>query len=290
MVSEAQRDCEVQRLCEEQKEYGAQIAVKNTQRVLHNSQTQDGGKNWNKEQATFIEVVETQPRFTKVSSIDNPISIDLTDEVMEEKGIWEDLAFIARIIGPKQPRKCITPWVEKNWVSIQPWIPNFNPLNLVIYESPIWIRLFNLPIEYWGDLCLEKIGRSLGTLLELDEGIIENDSYVYARMRIATVKQIPSCLDLITANGIWKQNIEIEKDLKECQRCGSRSHPTKKYRIYVRRAKKKIQKDEKMVWLEKMNARPQMTQEDLMTQSKDYIHTEPIPQPCLKDSELDNQN
>ncbi|GLJ11098.1 hypothetical protein SUGI_0142910 [Cryptomeria japonica] len=304
---------EAQRLCEEQKEYGAQIAVKNTQRSIH--------KNWNNEQATFIEVVEPQPRFTEESSIDNPISIDLTDEVME-KSIWEDLAFIARIIGPKQPRKCITPWVEKNWGSqvvvkylpkgffviifadkeerdkalnaknwyfekfplyIQPWTPNFNPLNLAIYESPVWIRLFNLPIEYWGDPCLEKIGRSLGTLLELDEGIIENDSYVYARMRIAAVKQIPSCLDLITANGIWKKNIEIEKDLKECQRCGSRSHPTKKCRIYVRRAKNKIQKDEKMV------ARPRMTQEDLMTQSKDYIHTEPIPQPCLKDSELDNQ-
>ncbi|GLJ42558.1 hypothetical protein SUGI_0882270 [Cryptomeria japonica] len=80
----------------------------------------------------------------------------------------------------------------KNWyfekfpLYIQPWTSNFNPLKLVIYDSPVWIRLFNLPIEYWGDPCLEKIGRTLGTLLEIDEGIIDKDSYVYARMRIAT--------------------------------------------------------------------------------------------------------
>ncbi|GLJ49828.1 hypothetical protein SUGI_1058610 [Cryptomeria japonica] len=119
----------------------------------------------------------------------------------------------------KKPRRSITPWIEENWGShvvvkflskgffvvvfaekgardqtlnsinwyfdslplyIQPCTPNFNPLNLAIYENLVWIRLFNLPIKYWGDLCLEKIGRTLGTLLEIDENIIETDSYVYA--------------------------------------------------------------------------------------------------------------
>ncbi|GLJ12618.1 hypothetical protein SUGI_0194680 [Cryptomeria japonica] len=213
-----------------------------------------------------------QPVTTEDNSILGPVTIDLMDDVVDEKCIWEDLAIIARIIGPKKPRRSITPWVEDNWgkhavvkflpkgffvtifaeketrdqilnsknwyfdnspLYIQPWTPNFNPLQLAIYDSLVWIRLFNLPIEYWGDPCLEKIGRTLGTLLEIDEDIIENDSYVYARMKIAAVKQIPSHLNLITANGIWKQNIEIEKELHVCQKCGSKTHQTKRCRIFV---------------------------------------------------------
>ncbi|GLJ45392.1 hypothetical protein SUGI_0955650 [Cryptomeria japonica] len=108
---------------------------------------------------------------------------------MDEKCIWEDLTIIARIIGLKKPIRCITPWVEENWGShvvvkfppkgffvaifiekeardqalylknwffdslplyIQPWTPNLYLLKLTIYDNPLWIRLFNLPIEYWG--------------------------------------------------------------------------------------------------------------------------------------------
>ncbi|GLJ16930.1 hypothetical protein SUGI_0292330 [Cryptomeria japonica] len=115
---------------------------------------------------------------------------------------------------------------SKNWffdkspLYMQLWTPNFNPLKLAVYETPIWIGMYNLPIEYWGDSCLEKIGQTLGTLLEIDEGIIENDSYIYARMKIAVVEQIPPLLTLRTDNGIWKQGIEVEKESYVCQRCG----------------------------------------------------------------------
>ncbi|GLJ31259.1 hypothetical protein SUGI_0626930 [Cryptomeria japonica] len=117
------------------------------------------------------------------------------EEVVDEKCVWEDHAIIARIVALKKPRQCITPWVEENWgrhivvkllpkgffVAIfakkeerdqalnlknwffdshllytQPWTPNFDPLKLAIYDNPVWIRLFNLLIEYWGDPSLEK--------------------------------------------------------------------------------------------------------------------------------------
>ncbi|GLJ37445.1 hypothetical protein SUGI_0760800 [Cryptomeria japonica] len=149
------------------------------------------------EHTPLNEADDSQPKTSEEASIIDLITIDLMDEVVDEKCIWEDLAFIARIIGPKQSRKRITPWVEKNWgrhavvkylpkgffviifaereerdqalnaknwyfeyfpLYIQPWTPNFDPLKLAVYDTPIWIRLFNLSIEYWGDPCLEKIG------------------------------------------------------------------------------------------------------------------------------------
>ncbi|GLJ38930.1 hypothetical protein SUGI_0793630 [Cryptomeria japonica] len=212
MMSEAQRTSEAQRVCEVQKGCEMQKKVCEEKRVSYNGRSRED---------------EAQPKTTEETSIPDQMSIDLKDEVVDEKCIWEDLAIISRIIGLKQPRRYIMPWVEKNWGShamvkylpkgffvtifaekedrdqalnsknwcfenfllyIQPWTPNFDPLKLAVYDSPVWIRLFNLLIEYWGDPCLQKIGRSLGTLLEIDEDIIDNDSYVYARMRIATVK------------------------------------------------------------------------------------------------------
>ncbi|GLJ07953.1 hypothetical protein SUGI_0078230 [Cryptomeria japonica] len=88
----------------------------------------------------------------------------------------------------------------------------------------MWIRLYNLPIEYWGDSCLKNIRRTLGTLLEIDEKIVEEDLYMYARLRIVAVKTIPSHVTLITSEGKWRQKIEIEKDIIPCQRCGSKFH------------------------------------------------------------------
>ncbi|GLJ42725.1 hypothetical protein SUGI_0885840 [Cryptomeria japonica] len=127
--------------------------------------------------------------------------------------LWDKLAMICRVVGPKIERRKIKSWIEGNWhanmvikfipkdyfiiifaieeekgkvlqsgnwfidnhpIYMQPWFPNFDQVPLAFYESPIWIGLYNLSIEYWGESSLEKIGRMLGTLLEIDEKIVEN--------------------------------------------------------------------------------------------------------------------
>ncbi|GLJ18318.1 hypothetical protein SUGI_0324130 [Cryptomeria japonica] len=127
--------------------------------------------------------------------------IDLSMEISAEKALWEDFAVIARVIGPKLSRVEINNWVSKNWgedtvvkyipkgffvvifaqeskrcrilnqenwfvngnpIYIQHWSSNFNPIPLAVYDSPVWIRLYNLSIEYWDDVVLEKIGQVNG--------------------------------------------------------------------------------------------------------------------------------
>ncbi|GLJ19816.1 hypothetical protein SUGI_0359010 [Cryptomeria japonica] len=97
---------------------------------------------------------------------------------------------------------------------IQPWSLNFDPTSLVLYDKPVRIQLYNLLIEYWSEACLEMIGRSLGTLLEIDEDIGEGDLYTYARLKIAVVKTIPSSIMLLTTDeGPKSINIGANQDV-----------------------------------------------------------------------------
>ncbi|GLJ40785.1 hypothetical protein SUGI_0843490 [Cryptomeria japonica] len=148
------------------------------------------------------------------------IVVDLMEEMEEDRQFWEEQAVIARIIGLKWSRKNIRSWVEDKWerdrilnqenwfadkdaVYLQPWTPNFDPIPLVVYSCPIWIRLYNLPIEYWGEVFLEKIGIMLGTVLEIDADD-EDDLCKYVKLRIAVVRRISKHITLHTSKGAWR--------------------------------------------------------------------------------------
>ncbi|GLJ16754.1 hypothetical protein SUGI_0288330 [Cryptomeria japonica] len=188
-----------------------------------------------------------------MGSANGILEIDLTECIKIEKVIFDQHAIIAKFLGPKLSRKEIQAWVLEYWGShimvkflpkgffvagfpceedrdhiitlqnwfrkdhplyIQLWSPNFDPTSMATYDKLVWIRLYNLPIEYWSEVCLEMIGKSLGTLLEIDEEIMEGDLYTYARLRIAAIKIIPCSVMLLTSDGNWKQHIEIEKEIE----------------------------------------------------------------------------
>ncbi|GLJ52661.1 hypothetical protein SUGI_1120870 [Cryptomeria japonica] len=121
-------------------------------------------------------------------------------------------------------------FVNSHAVYIQPWTPHFDPTPLAFYSEPVWIRLYNLPIEYWSEELWEKIGITLGTLLETyyDD---EEDICKSARMRIAAVKRIPESIILVSECGERIQKVEIEKHLSRCPRCGSKFHGDKENRM-----------------------------------------------------------
>ncbi|GLJ48540.1 hypothetical protein SUGI_1024060 [Cryptomeria japonica] len=175
---------------------------------------------------------------------DDEMVVDLREEIDEDSHLWNNHAVIARIIGLNWSRKNIKIWVaiswgdhvvikfisrgffvvlfenqtdrdrilnQENWfankhaVYLQPWEPNFNPIPLLVYSSPIWINLYNLPIEYWGESYLEKIGRMLGTVLEIDFDD-EEDLCKLVKIKVVAVKKIPEYICLQTANGVYGEN------------------------------------------------------------------------------------
>ncbi|GLJ54520.1 hypothetical protein SUGI_1170880 [Cryptomeria japonica] len=144
------------------------------------------------------------------------VVIDLSEDKEEGIDLWEKLAVICRIVGLKFERRRIKSSIDENKKSkvvvkfipkgffivifaeveeerillheswfvdnhplyMQSWFPNFDMVPLAPYDRIIWIRLYNLPIEYWDESSLERIGTLLGTLLEIDEELVENDSYL----------------------------------------------------------------------------------------------------------------
>ncbi|GLJ54338.1 hypothetical protein SUGI_1166060 [Cryptomeria japonica] len=208
------------------------------------------------------------------------IWIDFTEELEEDVFFWEKHVVIARIIGLNWSNKEIKKWVEgywglqtvikfipkgffvvlfedgedrnqilnqENWfannhaIYLQSWSSNFDPIQLVVYSAPVWIRLYNLRIEYWSEVILEKIGRTLGTLLEVDFDD-EDDLCKYARLRIAAVKRILESITFLTSSGEWCQQVEIEKEIKQCPRCGSKFHGLDECKIFVRKARNVLRK------------------------------------------------
>ncbi|KAH0636156.1 hypothetical protein KY290_036581 [Solanum tuberosum] len=61
------------------------------------------------------------------------------------------------------------PWfVIGSFLSARRWESNFVPNETMEYHTAIWIRLPQLPIEFYGREILEKIRKKLGGLLKID--------------------------------------------------------------------------------------------------------------------------
>ncbi|GLJ32868.1 hypothetical protein SUGI_0661990 [Cryptomeria japonica] len=114
---------------------------------------------------------------------------------------------------------------------IQRWHRNFNLLKIDLYDKLLWICLNNLPMEYWTEEALAKIGRSLGTLMDIDAEIALGDSYIYARLQLAAVRKIPLQVKLCAHGLEWIQSVEIEEEKYYCLNCGRQNQSTSNYKI-----------------------------------------------------------
>ncbi|GLJ23080.1 hypothetical protein SUGI_0435700 [Cryptomeria japonica] len=56
-------------------------------------------------------------RLLKAESDGNLLLTDLSKEIEEDTDVWEELAIICIIIGPKYGRRRIKEWVEEHWKS-----------------------------------------------------------------------------------------------------------------------------------------------------------------------------
>ena len=61
------------------------------------------------------------------------------------------------------------PWfIGENFLSIRPWEPDFSPATANVASVAVWIRLNELPIEYYHAEALLQIGKAIGNVLRVD--------------------------------------------------------------------------------------------------------------------------
>ena len=75
------------------------------------------------------------------------------------------------------------PWfVGGHFLNIRVWEPNFKPTTAVCNMVAVWIRLLELPIEFYALCVLKEIGNAIGPVLQID-----SSTTVKARGRYAKI-------------------------------------------------------------------------------------------------------
>ena len=90
------------------------------------------------------------------------------------------------------------PWfLGDHFLSIRPWEPNFKPSSTNVSSIAIWVRLNELPIEYYEPEVLKYIGESIGHVLCIDTHIAAETRGWFARLYIQVDVEKPLIINVL---------------------------------------------------------------------------------------------
>ncbi|KAL2900290.1 2 3-bisphosphoglycerate-independent phosphoglycerate mutase [Bienertia sinuspersici] len=96
------------------------------------------------------------------------------------------------------------------------WNPDIELHKENVKTVPIWIRMPNLELKYWGQGCLRKLGDIIGTTLKVDNVTLNKDRLAYARILVEVEldKEHPDYIRFQNEKGILiQQYIKYEWNL-----------------------------------------------------------------------------
>ncbi|GLJ55949.1 hypothetical protein SUGI_1201090 [Cryptomeria japonica] len=150
-------------------------------------------------------------------------------------GLCSDLPTYARLFHYdflKRGRQKQSPW-RRQWcwegkhvLMLKPWHPTFNPDSESLDQMPLWIRLLNLPMQYWLDSYFEAVENFLGTFLMADEDSLNMLHTTFYRLLVVVdvTMGLPSEISITSSKGSWLQSIVYEGIPFRCRRCFKTTH------------------------------------------------------------------
>lgn len=115
------------------------------------------------------------------------------------------------------------PWfIFNSFLSVKKWEPKFVPSQAHLSYSAIWVRLPELPTEFYEIDILQKVGNKIGTLLKIDACTSATTRERYARLCVQVPLEQP--LQQHIYIGTHKQQIEYEGSKLLCIKCGRLGH------------------------------------------------------------------
>lgn len=120
-----------------------------------------------------------------------------------------------------------------HFLSVQKWEPNFLASEARVSQTVVWIRLPQLPTEFYNGLILKKIGNKIGRLLKIDACTSSTLRGRYARLCIEMPLEVPVIPFIFI--GQHKQVILYEGENFLCKKCGRLGHAQSKcqYKIII---------------------------------------------------------
>ena len=115
------------------------------------------------------------------------------------------------------------PWfVGDNYLHVQAWEADFHPQTTKISTTAVWVRLEQLPIEYYHPEFLKHVGKKLGKLLKVDA--ITSAAIRGRFARVCDQINIANPLSKRVKIGSLWQDIFYENLPMLCYKCGRIGH------------------------------------------------------------------
>ncbi|XP_074306361.1 uncharacterized protein LOC141641605 [Silene latifolia] len=136
-----------------------------------------------------------------------------------------DSYYVARFSCLQDYEHVITqgPWmVDDHYITIRKWVPNFVPSEDTIKYITAWVRIPNLPVEYFNEGFLRKIGSKIGKVIRIDKNTALAERGQFTRMSVEVNIDEP-LLSKFWLNGkIYRIQYEGLKSI--CFKCGKIGH------------------------------------------------------------------
>ena len=115
------------------------------------------------------------------------------------------------------------PWfIGDHFLFLRPWEPNFKLALADVSSIAIWIRLNELPIEYYNVEALQHIGRAIGNVLRVDTFTALETRGRFARLCVQIDVDKPLVTTIMI--GRLEQMVSYEGIQKLCFGCGRLGH------------------------------------------------------------------
>ncbi|XP_031381852.1 uncharacterized protein LOC116196325 [Punica granatum] len=115
------------------------------------------------------------------------------------------------------------PWfVGRQFLTMRLWEPCFRPSKATFSAVAIWVRLPELPIEFYSEKLLSKLGNRIGPLLRIDSRTYLGVRGKYARLcvQVDLTKPLPTTIWI----GDFEQPLQYEGIDQLCFHCGIIGH------------------------------------------------------------------
>ncbi|GLJ24654.1 hypothetical protein SUGI_0471370 [Cryptomeria japonica] len=117
-------------------------------------------------------------------------------------------------------------WEDSHPLMLKPWHPAFNLESESFDRTPVWIRLPNLPMQFWFDSYFEAIGNSLDKFLMTDDDSLNllHTTFAHLVVEIDVSRDLPSEISISSSKSSWLQSVDYEGIPFRCRRCFKTGH------------------------------------------------------------------
>ncbi|XP_058733249.1 uncharacterized protein At4g02000-like [Vicia villosa] len=115
------------------------------------------------------------------------------------------------------------PWfIYDHYLTVKEWCPNFHPQSDTIKSVAVWVRISELPVEYYDCRVLHHIGNKIGKTVKVDKNTVMHARGKYARICV----EIDLTKSLVAMFMIQNRSYKVEYEGLHllCTNCGKFGH------------------------------------------------------------------